>query len=160
MKATKKPAKVNAGKAASSLIKLPPPGSSPKPAKDSLFTLLNPGGGEIYKVYAQYHTQLKLGPCKLRVFWKDGPYPAANLNIALIDIKNWVVNSVIASGIANVPPGEVGMVEWTLPANFLPTDDCDGSSKYPDKYGRYQIYIQGGSPLTWRYGPEFTIAWV
>jgi hypothetical protein len=93
------------------------------------------------------------------VFWKGGPYPAPNVTIYLIDIKHWVAIATIASNVANVPTGEVGMVQWSIPANFRPSDDCDTSALYPNKYGRYQIYIQGGNPLTWVYGPEFTITW-
>jgi hypothetical protein len=152
MKGTRKTAPVK--------VKLPVRGTSAPSAAGPLFTILNPGGGEVYKLYAQYHTKPQLGPCKFRIFWKDGPYPANNLTISLIDIKNWVVAVTIATNVANVPAGQVGMFQWTMPANFLASDDCPGTSTYPLKYGRYQIYIQGGAPLTWTYGPEFTIAWV
>jgi hypothetical protein len=143
-------------------IKLPPRGTKPKKSSAVAtpnFTILNPGGGEIYKVFARYPTKPPLGPCTFKIFWKDGPYPANNVTISLIDIKNWVVNTVVAANLSNVAPGQIGVAQFTLPANFQATDDCPTSSLYPLKYGRYQIYIQGGSPLTWIYGPEFTIAW-
>jgi hypothetical protein len=147
-----------ARKTAPAKIKLPAKSARPA-AASPVFTILNPGGGEIYKLYARYPSKPALGPCTFKVFWKDGPSPANNVNIYLIDIKNWVTVAVIANNIANVSAGQVGMVSWTMPANFQPTDDCPTTSTYPLKYGRYQIYVQGGSPLTWTYGPEFPIAW-
>ncbi len=158
MKSTRKKTPSRATKTLSATIELPPK-SAGVTAKVTPFTPLNPGGGEIYKLYARYPSQPALGPCKFQIFWRGGPYPAHNVSIYLVDIKNWVAVQVIASNIANVPAGQVGMVSWTLPANFQPTDDCPTTATYPLKYGRYQIYIQGGSPLTWYYGPEFTITW-
>ena len=148
-------------------FKLPPRGSKPKKIKRTRLqpppppplTILNPAGGEIYKLYARYPSKPALGPCSFKIFWKGGLPTATNLTISLIDIKNWVVNTVIATNVANVPAGQVGMLPFTLPANFQPTDDCATTSTYPSKYGRYQIYIQGGNPLSWTYGPEFTITW-
>jgi len=145
--------------AAATRIELPSRDAQPRDREDAApFEILNPGGGEIYKMSARYPTKPPLGPCTFRIFWKGGP-PANDLTISLVDIKHWVVVAVIASNVVNVPPGEVGMAQWSIPANFKPSDDCDTPAVYPDKYGRYQIYIQGGSPLTWVYGPEFAITW-
>jgi hypothetical protein len=147
-------------KVAAPKVKLPQPKAKPPKglARQAGFEVLNPGGDEIYKMSARYPTQPPLGPCTFRVFWKGGPSPA-NINIYLIDIKHWVAIAVVASNIANVPPGEIGMVPWTIPANFRPSDDCDTPSTYPLKYGRYQIYIEEIAQLTWTYGPEFAITW-
>jgi hypothetical protein len=152
--------KEDTGKNAETRIKLPSRDASPEDQRDlTLFEILNPGGDEIYKMSARYPTKPPLGPCTFRVFWKGGPFPANNVTISLVDIKHWVVVAIIASNIANVPPGEVGTAQWTIPAGFRPSDDCDTPAQYPDKYGRYQIYIEGGAPLTWTYGPEFAITW-
>jgi hypothetical protein len=128
MKSTKKTATTKTRK---NLIKLPDLNAAPRAAAGSPFTILNPGGGEIYKLYSRYHTKPQLGPCTFRVFWKDGPYAANNLTISLIDIKNWVVIATVANNIANVPAGQVGMLQWTMPINFLATDDC---RSVPDLY--------------------------
>jgi hypothetical protein len=147
------------GKVSIPKMKLPAPASKSGDSLGPAFQVLSPGGGEIYKVSARYPTLPPVGPCKLRVFWKGGPYPANNVGISLVDIKNWVVIASIAGAIPNVPPGQTGMVTWTMPAGFRPTDDCPTTSTYPLKAGRYQVYIQGGSPLQWTYGPEFNIVW-
>ena len=121
------------------------------------FEILNPGGEEIYKMSARYPTKPPWGPCTFRIFWKGGPFPA-DVTIYLIDSKHWVVIEVIAPQIPNVPPGEIGEFKWSIPANFRPSDDCDTGGD-PNKYGRYQIYIQDVAQTTWTYGPEFVITW-
>lgn len=110
-------------------------------------------------MYARYPTQSALGPCKFVVAWKGGPYPSNDLEFALIDMKNWGVVAGIASGVTNVQPGELGMLQWTLPSKFQPTDDCPTVCTSPNKYGRYQVYVQDHAQQNWIYGPEFTITW-
>lgn len=144
-----------------SKIVLPSPDARPRERDDqpvSPFEILNPGGEEIYKMSARYPTKPPLGPCTFRIFWKGGPFPS-DITIYLIDIKSWVVIAVIAPQIPNVPPGEIGIFKWSIPPNFRPSDDCDTPAVYPNKYGRYQIYIQDVAQTTWTYGPEFAITW-
>jgi len=145
-------------KSGSDTIKLPHPSTSPKVKKNSPpYALLNPNGGEIYKVDARYPTQPPTRQCRFMIYWTGGPAGAAT-SISLIDVKNWVVIASIWSG-TNVGAGELGSAEFTLPANFKPTDDCSTPSTYPLKPGIYQVYIQDDPATTWTYGPEFTIVW-
>ena len=142
------------------VIELPHPNTSPTVDKTTVppYVLLNPNGGEIYKVDARYPTQPPTRQCTFMIYWKGGP-AGVNTSISLIDIKNWVVIASIWSG-TNVGPGQVGSAQFTIPANFKPTDDCNTPSTYPLKPGMYQIYIQNDAPTTtWTYGPEFTIVW-
>jgi hypothetical protein len=149
-------------KSSVSKIELPSRNAKPRGKDDLLvppFEILNPGGEEIYKMSARYPTKPPLGPCTFRIFWKGGPFPA-DVTIYLIDIKSWVAIAVIAPQIPNVPTGDIGVFKWSIPVNFRPSDDCDlPAAVYPDKYGRYQIYIQDVSQTTWTYGPEFAITW-
>ncbi len=138
------------------VIKLPDPHTSPKVSGDTPpYVLLNPNGGEIYKVDARYPTQPPTRQCSFTIYWTGGPADADTL-IYLIDIKNWVVALPI-KGKTKVVAGGVGAVRFPIPDNFKPTDDCDTSSHNPLKAGMYQIYIQDSSAANYSYGPEFTI---
>ena len=145
-------------KSVSGVVELPHPSTSP--TVDRLlvppYVLLNPNGGEIYKVDARYPTQPPTRQCKFMIYWKGGP--AGNTSITLVDIKNWVVIAPIWAGL-NVGTGQIGSAQFTIPANFKPSDDSSCPSTYPLKPGKYQIYIQNNPATTWTYGPEFTIVW-
>ncbi len=67
------------------------------------------------------------------------------MNIALIDVEAWTV----VDGAGGIPNN--GTVDFTLPVRH----------RWPGKSSRtYQFYIQyveDGKPITWTYGPHFTV---
>jgi len=142
---------------AQDVIKLPQRDISPKViATVPAFHLFSTGGGEIYKVSARYPTQpTTIIPGKITVVWNGGPVGAPT-QIFLINMKNWVVIAPIWSGINT---GGVQSVQWTIPANFNPTNDHDMVGTFPNLYGQYCIYIQTTNQSTWTYGPDFYIVW-
>jgi len=104
------------------------------------FVLLNPFGAEIYKRKS-----------KFMVYWTGGPgYPGCNVNIYLIDEKNWCACLVIAT---NLPyNGVFGAKQFQIPANFIPTST-------PPHAHEYLVYIEDVPQTTWRYGDIFQI-WI
>jgi len=139
-------------------LKLPSPGRRPHIGHKK-FVVLSPADAQIYKVYANYPTLPKVGPTRIKFFWKGGPYPTNNVAIYLIDRRHWM-GVCLASGISNVGPGRTGMFAFQMPPNFQPTDDCPGPGD-PLLGGRYEFYIQGGTgnDFTWTYGSDFYIVW-
>lgn len=132
---------------------------APKPpAGKQGFTLLGPGGGEIYKVHANYPGWAQVGPCKIWVFWNGGP--AGPVRIYICDVWRWQALAVIWSG-TNVPANTVGTKSWTIPATFHPTDEWTPKPSWwtpPNSQpGQYMLYITGGG--LYAYGPWFNIAW-
>jgi hypothetical protein len=136
-----------------------PPRESISKGTRGQFEILSPTEGVIYKVYATYPNLPQVGPCKFRVFWKGGPYPANNVGIWLIDYRRWVTIAAIASSLSNVPTGQIGMSPlWTLPANFDPTDEWTTASSITNGGpGTYCIFIRSGN--SWIYGSPFNIVW-
>jgi len=138
-------------------IKLPAREISPKAvANVPAFKLLNPGGGEIYKVSARYPVQpTTIIPGKITVVWNGGPVGAPT-QIILVDMLHWQSLGVIWSG---TNTGATQSIQYTIPANFNPTDNQTSGGTYPNLYGQYCIYIQTTSQSTWTYGPNFYIVW-
>ena len=152
------------------ILALPhPDAKSPQPKGRQLpFTLLGPGGGEIYKVHANYPGEPQVGPCKIWIFWKDGPYPCTNVEIILGDVWRWQSQGTIWTG-SNVQSG-FGIASWTIPpwtgawnnwSNFHPTNEWTPKPAWwtpPDgRPGQYLFLIKGGG--TYTYGPVFNIVW-
>ena len=149
-------------KSGADVIKLPDRSTSPKvdETKGPPYFLLNPFGGEIYKVDARYPTQYPLiRQCKFMVYWTGGQ-PGVSTLIYLIDSKNYVTGPLIWSG-PNVAAGQIGSVQYAIPSNFDPTDDWNTtpSPPYPSKPGMYAVLIRNSANTVYAYSHDFTIVW-
>ena len=142
---------------AQGVIKLPQRDIRPKvDASVPAFKLLNPGGGEIYKVSARYPPQYPtITPGKITVVWNGGPCNAPT-QIILVDMLHWQSLGVTWTG-TNTCSAQ--SIQYTIPANFAPTNDQTPDGTNPAMYGQYCIYIQTTNQSTWTYGPDFYIVW-
>jgi hypothetical protein len=110
-----------------------PPQESKVPATGTVFTIMNPHGGEIYKVGS-----------KVAIYWTGGPTLPQTVRIGLIDHTGWyeAIEITSAEPISFSP----GFYQWQLPTDFI-----------SDPTHEYQIYVQDTFGSTWTYGPIFKI---
>jgi hypothetical protein len=94
---------------------------------ESVLTLTLPPAG----------VQLKPGAPDV-IHWTGGA-THWQVSISIVDVDAWTVAGSVASNINNS-----GSFTWTIPFSLA----CNR---------RYEFYIQGGTPVTWDYGPVFRL---
>src|SRR3954452_1318897 len=104
------------------------------PTAGAAFSIMNPHGGEIYRVGS-----------KVAIYWTGGPELPQTIRIGLIDRTAWVEAIEITSQepISTSP----GFYQWQIPVNFV-----------ADPTHEYEIYVQAAvGSGGWIYGSSFRI---